>query len=282
MHTPDGFITGWICVVILLLSAGLVGYSLLTLRRALDRAKLLRMASLGLVIFAAQMLNFPIASGMSSHLIGAALAAIMLGPHAAVVVIAAVLLLQALAFGDGGMLALGANVFSMAIIGSWSAHLIYRRFERTVGIILASWGSVFAASVSASVLLALSGVAPLFDVILAMVSVHAVIGIGEALISSGIFLYLTRDISRLPSYSLAAGLALLVLLPFASALPDGMESVALQLGFSDSALVLYEAPMAGYLLLGSGLAAGFVGMIAAFSGIYGLGKALKTVPALRV
>jgi cobalt/nickel transport system permease protein len=281
MHTPDGFITGWICVVMLLLSAGLVSRSLLIVRRTLDRSKLLQMASIGAVIFAAQMLNFPIAAGTSGHLIGAALAAIMLGPHAAVVVIAAVLLLQALAFGDGGMLALGANVFSMAIIGCWSAHLIYERFQKTAGIVLASSGSVLAASISASVLLALSGVAPLFDVILAMASVHVLIGIGEAVMTSGIFLYLSRDISRLPSYGLAAGIVALALLPFASALPDGMESVALRLGFFSSALEIYQAPMAGYALLGSGLAAGLVGIALAFSGIYALGHALRAMPARR-
>lgn len=281
MHTPDGFITGWICVFMLLLSAGLVGHSLLALRRTLNRAKLLQMASLGLLVFAAQMLNFPIASGTSGHLIGAALAAIILGPHAAVVVITAVLLVQALAFGDGGMLALGANAFAMAIVGSWSAHLIHERLGRSIGILLASWGSVVAASVAISVLLALSGVAPALDILLAMASAHAVIGMGEALISGGIFLCLSRDASRLPSYSVAAGLLMLILLPLASALPDGMESVALRLGFFSSAMEIYQAPMADYLLMGSGLAAGLLGMALTFIGIYALGRALRASPTLR-
>jgi cobalt/nickel transport system permease protein len=236
------------------------------------------MASLGMVIFAAQMLNFPIASGTSGHIIGAALAAMMLGPHAAVVVITAVLLVQALAFGDGGMLALGANAFSMAIVGAWSAHLIHERLNGSAGILLSSWGSVVAASVAISVPLALSGMAPALGILMAMVSVHAVIGVGEALLTGGIFILLSRDVARLPSYSVAAGLVMLALLPLASALPDGMESVALHLGFFSSAVEVYQAPMADYLLMGSALAAGFMGMALTFVGIYALGRTLRALP----
>ena len=274
MHTPDGFITGWICIAMLLASLSALAYALVSLRKTLDRSKILKMSLLGLVIFAAQMLNFPIASGTSGHLIGAALAAIILGPHAAVVVLAAVLLTQSIVFGDGGMLAIGVNVFNMAVVGSYSAYFVYKRFEGTLGVLLASWTSVLLASVSASVLLAMSGLAPVIDVLAAMSSVHVLIGIGEAFITIGILAYLSRlpQMSKIPHYVAAtAGPAFVLLalaLPFVSSAPDGMEAVALNMGFYENAVTVYNAPFSEYLVIGSEFAAGIMGMIVVFAALF--------------
>ncbi|MBD3209918.1 cobalamin biosynthesis protein CbiM [Candidatus Micrarchaeota archaeon] len=272
MHTPDGFITGWICILMLVFSGAVLLFSAWKIRNTLTKEKIVKMSLLGLVIFAAQMLNFPVAEGTSGHLIGAALAAIMLGPYAAVVVLAAVLLLQSLAFGDGGVLALGVNIFNMAIVGSFAAHAVYQRISGRRGVLAASWASVFLASVSASVLLGISGAADLANVLFAMGAVHAVIGMGEALITLAVYEYLFKAASLVSDYvAFTTGLAFLVLalaLPFASGEPDGMEKVAINLGFFDSSMVLYEAPFADYLLLGSELAAGLVGMTITFGAIY--------------
>lgn len=282
MHTPDGFITGWICIVMALLSSCVLVYALYVLRSSLNKDKILQMSFIGLLIFAGQMLNFPIASGTSGHLIGAALAAIMLGPYAAIVVISLVLIVQCFVFGDGGLLALGVNIFAMAIVASYTAHFVYRKLERThIALLSASWASVFAASIALSVLLALSGLAPLTEIVLAMASTHAFIGIGEGLISLGIFAYLNRtrspQISIVPFLS-TLGILFIVLafsLPFASGAPDGLEYVALRLGFYNNAMTVYQAPFADYLAFGSELAAGILGMLATFAVIVFLGYAAK-------
>lgn len=270
MHTPDGFITGWICIVMLLVSLSFLSYAVLNLRKHLTKEKIIQMSLLGLIIFAAQMLNFPIASGTSGHLIGAALVAIILGPHATVVVLAAVLLLQCIVFGDGGLLALGVNIFNMGIVASYSAYFVYKKFENSLGILMASWVSVLLASVSASVFLALSGLASVTEIFVAMVSTHAIIGMGEAFITFGMVLYL--DKFKMPSYtSLTIGLSFVLLaltLPFASSHPDGMEKVAINLGFYKNAISVYEAPFAEYMMFGSELVAGLFGMLLSFGVVY--------------
>ncbi|NYZ74034.1 energy-coupling factor ABC transporter permease, partial [Candidatus Micrarchaeota archaeon] len=121
MHTPDGFLTSWICVVMLLLSLLPLLLALRNLRQSMTREKTLKYAMLAVVIFAAQMLNFPVAGGTSGHFVGAALAVMLFGVDAAVLIMSSVLIVQALAFGDGGMLTLGANIWNMAIVGGYAA-----------------------------------------------------------------------------------------------------------------------------------------------------------------
>jgi cobalt/nickel transport system permease protein len=168
------------------------------------------MGILAAFIFAAQMLNFPVAGGTSGHLIGAALAAILLGPWAAVIIMSAVLIAQSLIFQDGGLLALGANIFNMGIVASFTAYFVYRLVGgfRTVALkgklaaaFTAAWASVLAASLAASIELAVSGTAPFGIVLPAMAGIHALIGIGEGLITIAILsmVYQTRaDLVRLP------------------------------------------------------------------------------------
>ena len=150
------------------------------------------MGVLAAFIFAAQMLNFPVAGGTSGHMVGAALAAILIGPWGAIIIMAAVLMAQSLIFQDGGLLALGANILNLGIIAGFGAYFIYRLVEmifggsvkaKLTGGFAAGWFSVVLASVATAVELAISGISPLGAVLPAMTGVHAIIGIGEGLIT---------------------------------------------------------------------------------------------------
>ncbi len=274
MHTPDGLLTSWLCVAMMIASLVPVLLAFNNLRRDMTRDKALKMASVAAIVFAGQMLNFPIGGGTSGHLIGAAFALIALGFDGAIIAIASVLALQAFAFGDGGVLALGANTFNMAIVAIYAARFAYERW----GAFAASWASVFAASLSCSAFLVLSG-API-AAFPAMGLTHALIGIGEGMITVLLLeAFWNRNISLscgIGKTSLALSvLGLAALLPFVSGAPDGLEKVAIDLGFYSGATTLYEAPMPDYSfaegLLGpyvSALAAGAIGAFAAFALAY--------------
>jgi cobalt/nickel transport system permease protein len=151
-------------------------------------------------IFAAQMLNFPVLGGTSGHLLGGVLAAVLLGPSAAAVVLASVLLVQCLIFQDGGLMALGANILNMAIMGTFGGYavfwMIYRLRPTARGfraaVAAAAWFSVMLASAACALELALSGTAQLATVLTAMAGVHAFIGIGEALITMLVVEFVVR------------------------------------------------------------------------------------------
>jgi len=152
---------------------------------------ILKMGAVASLVFAAQMFNFPIASGTSGHLLGGVLAAVLLGPWAGAIVISIVLATQSLFFGDGGLFALGANIFNMAIIGAIGGYYIYYMLQKSikgrtgfyVGVAIAAWASVFLAATACSLEIGLSRTYPLIDILKAMLKVHAVIGIAEALIT---------------------------------------------------------------------------------------------------
>jgi cobalt/nickel transport system permease protein len=144
-------------------------------------------------VFAAQMLNFPVAGGTSGHFLGAALAVILLGPWLAALVLAVVLTVQAFVFADGGVTALGANVLNMAVIGGLVVgglmHGLRRLLGRRRSALLAvaaggAWLAVMAGAAATAVELALSGTVPLGTVLPTMLGVHALIGIGEAVITA--------------------------------------------------------------------------------------------------
>lgn len=173
--------------------AGTVTSSELTVK---SKEKILRMATVASFIFAAQMFNFPISHGTSGHFVGAVLAALVLGPWESVLLIGIILAIQALLFGDGGMLAWGANVLNMAIIaglGGWYVFKVFsfiKSFFIRAGVV--AWLTIVLASVAASVELALSNTISFGEVLRAMVSIHALIGIGEALITVGLLMYLKK------------------------------------------------------------------------------------------
>src|ERR1035437_2042229 len=130
MHIPDGFLDFKTLALTGALSAGGLAVAARQVNRTLPRNKIPLMGLGAAFVFAAQMLNFPVAGGTSGHLLGGVLAGVLLGPGAAVRVIACVLLVQALLFSDGGVLALGANFFNMAFVGAVAGHAIYRLARR--------------------------------------------------------------------------------------------------------------------------------------------------------
>jgi len=178
-----------------MVSAGGVGNAVRVANKKLREKQVPLMGILAAFIFAAQMLKFPIAVGTSGHLTGAALAAILLGPWAAVLIMSCVLIAQCLIFQDGGLLALGANIFNMGIVASFSGYYLYRlatlilgggRRGKLIGGFIGAWGSVFLASIVCAIELAVSGVSPIGVVLPALASIHTIIGIGEGLITGAV------------------------------------------------------------------------------------------------
>ena len=254
MHIPDGFLSALVAAVFWVLSAIAVAYALRRVGKDLGERQVPLMGVLAAAIFAGQMLNFSVTGGTSGHLLGAALATILLGPWAAILVLTSVVSIQALIFQDGGFLALGANLFNMAVIGVTVSYFVYTSMQKLargrswgifVGGFSAAWFSIVVASLSAALQLALSGTSPANISVPAMGGIHMLIGIGEGLITVGtlIFLYAARrDLfhsrDAAPKggavvwiFGLGIALALAVLSPLASTHPDGLIWVAKQQGF---------------------------------------------------
>ena len=191
MRIPDGFLAANTWVPAWLISAGGMSYCLKKTARLLKDKIVPLMGIMAAFVFAAQMLNFPVMGGTSGHFLGGVLAAVLLGPYAGAVVIAVVLTAQCFIFQDGGVTTLGANIFNMAFVGAVGGYFIYSLIRNITkdnqGIIVASgiaaWFSVVVASSACAVELAISGTSPLGVALPAMAGVHALIGIGEAIIT---------------------------------------------------------------------------------------------------
>lgn len=195
MHIPDGFLNVATVATTYVVSAGGVGNAVRIANKKLGEKQVPLMGVLAAFIFAAQMLNFPVAGGTSGHLIGAALAAILLGPWASVLIMSCVLIAQCLIFQDGGLLALGANIFNMGIVASFSGYYLYRlataflgdnRRGKLIGGFIGAWCSVFLASIVCAIELAVSGTSPIGVVLPAMAGFHTLIDIGEGLITGAV------------------------------------------------------------------------------------------------
>ncbi|MGQ9910407.1 MAG: energy-coupling factor ABC transporter permease [Candidatus Flexifilum sp.] len=257
LHIPDGFLNlpvslfGWVLLIPLL------GYALLRVRQGPGERHIALMGVLAAFVFAAQMLNFPVAGGTSGHLLGAVLVAILIGPWAMMVVMTSVIGVQALLFQDGGLLALGFNVINMGVLSGLVGYTIYgwingamgRTFSaQLIGAGIGAWAAVVAVAAATALELAASGTSPLEVALPAMVSVHVLIGIGEALITVAALAFVQRTRPDLidgaeradgGSRWIAIGFALALLLAFAAPLadpnPDGLERVAADHGFIDAA-----------------------------------------------
>ena len=193
LHIPDGFLSGSVTAVAAVLAIAAVTYGLRVANMQLDEARVPLLGVLAAFIFAAQMLNFPIAGGTSGHFLGATLAAVLLGPWLACLVMAVVLAAQAFAFADGGISALGANVLNMGVLGALLAGVLVvtlvKALPRTRGVFLGitaglSWLAVMVGAAATSVELEISDTVPLGTSLPAMLGVHALIGIGEAVITT--------------------------------------------------------------------------------------------------
>jgi len=276
MHIPDGFIDGKTAVTAAALSAAGVGFALRQVKRELPPRKIPLLGLAAAFLFAAQMINFPVAGGTSGHLVGGTLVAALLGPSAAVVVVTTVLIVQCLLFQDGGVMALGANIFNMAIINSIVGYAVYRLVchrltgvrGRVTALVFAAWCATVLAAMCCAGQLAWSGTIPWSIAFSAMTTVHMLIGVGEGLISALVFLavYHSRPdlisematpeqpkrLRELVGYGLLTTLGIAVFLaPFACSWPDGLDSVAEKLGFSHKVIApLLPAPAPDYQVPG--------------------------------
>ena len=194
LHIPDGFVSAPVAAVGWVLAAAAIALAARRADRNLDERAAPLMGVMAAFIFAGQMVNFPVAGGTSGHLVGGALAAILLGPWAAIIVMTAVVALQALLFQDGGLAALGVNTLNMAVISALVGWGVYRGLQLLRGVhsvvpavaaFAAAWLSVEAAAVATTLQLAASATSPLAVALPAMVGVHALIGVGEGLITLG-------------------------------------------------------------------------------------------------
>jgi cobalt/nickel transport system permease protein len=192
MHIPDGFLSNEVALACAIPAVAAVGYGLRRAEVDLDDRRVPLLGVTAAFVFAAQMLNFPVAGGTSGHFLGAALAAVLLGPWLACLVLAVVLAVQAFLFADGGITALGANVLNMGLIGGvvvGGLMLAARKAlpnSRTALLGVAgggAWLAVVAGATACAIQLAISGTVPLGTVLPAMLGVHAIIGIGEAAIT---------------------------------------------------------------------------------------------------
>lgn len=192
MHIPDGFISVPVAAVGIAVAAGSVAYAVKATNKQIGEKQVPMMGVLAAFIFAAQMLNFPVGGGTSGHFVGAALAAIILGPWSAVLIMSCVLIVQCLIFQDGGLLALGANILNMGVIAVFVSYFTYKgifvamrgsKTGRLVAAGVGAWISVVVSALACATELAISGTSPWHIAIPAMGIVHMLIGIGEGLIT---------------------------------------------------------------------------------------------------
>ena len=257
MHIPDGFLSIQVSILCWLIAILVIAYSLKRVGTNLGEKQVPIMGMLAAAIFAGQMLNFAVAGGTSGHLIGSALATILLGPWAAMLVLTCVISIQALIFQDGGLLVMGANILNMGVVGVAVSYMVYKSTLRLAkghswgifaGGLAAAWFSVEVSALGTALELALSGTSPANIAIPAMGGIHALIGIGEGLITVGALAFLHSSRSGLLKTNHATpvrgnlvwviGLIIALLLaiasPWASGHPDGLMSVARQYGFLSS------------------------------------------------
>lgn len=310
MHLPDGLLAPQLALALWAATALIVGVSLRRLavnRDATSAAgRPILMGLVGAFIFAAQMFNFPVAAGTSGHLLGGVLAGYLLGPWAGTIVMTTVIGVQALLFQDGGLLALGANIFNMGIIGTLGGTFIARAITLALGDSrgariavagFAGWLSVMAGAGFTALQLGLSGITDISVGLPAMLGVHVFIGIGEALITVASLTFIATTAPDLlrpepalrtsPARRIGAGaVATLVVITlatlFASADPDGLNYVAQTLGFSH---VEASAPFnlfAGYSIPGiDGTASTIVAALIGAALIVGLILLLSRLAASR-
>jgi len=304
MHIPDGFLSVLVSVIFWIISIMVIIKALRETNRLLSERQLPLMGVLAAAIFAGQMLNFTVIGGTSGHLLGAALATILLGPWSAIIVITSVVSIQALVFQDGGLIVLGANIFNMAIIGVLVSNSIFSLSKKLFGSkkwgiivsgFLAAWGSIFIASLSCAIQLAISGTSPANIVIPAMAGIHALIGIGEGLITAGAIIFILAARKDLLEVNLTnsanskgiliggsiIAVVLAILSPLASSHPDGLEWVAEKSGFLGFANDAFYNIIPDYTFPGiddpslATIVAGILGVVIVFSVVVGLSQRKK-------
>ncbi len=296
MHIPDGFLSPGVAVTAWAVAAAGVAAALRVERRDALPLPAGILGSVAAFLFAAQMVNVPVAAGTSGHLVGATLAAVLLGPWRGLIAIAAVLAVQALLFQDGGILAYGANLCDMGLSGCFVGYAVARVAGRWVpgprgaaaGAVLGAFVATLSGAVGVSIWLGLSGLYPLSGILPVMLVTHVAIGLLEAALTGTILVALLRwrpdlvagldasEAGRRPAV-VALGLfgaALAVaafFAPFASALPDGLEKTAETLGFATQARALLPG-----LTAVAPAVAGVIGTVVAAALAFAVGRKLET------
>lgn len=326
MHIPDGFLNLPTAAVTSVASAGGIAYSMRVAKQRLQDRQIPLVGVTAAFVFSVQMINFPVLPGVSGHLLGGALAAILLGPWMGAVVLATVLIVQAVGFADGGITALGANVSLMSLVAGVGGHYLFRaltavlpRSRRSfiVATAITAWASVVAASAVASLYITVGGFAGAGQARLVfpvMLGVHALIGIGEAFITTAVVAAVLRTRPDLVANAdrlepaqrrsrsgstrtfvvvglLTALLAGMGVSAFASSAPDGLEASVLRTSCVDAAdpdaclaqaageSTFDDGPLAGYSVL---WLSGLIGVVATFGigagAMYVVRRRRDTVP----
>ena len=300
MHIPSTMLNGAVCPVTLAVSAVGIGIAALVAKRSEKKPSPAKFAAVTALIFALQMLNYPVQDGTSGHLVGAMLGVGLLGVPFSILSMAVVLVMQAFFFGDGGVNALGANILNMALIGAGVLGFAYARMKEKglndkVALGIAAFLSVLAGAFACSVEVAVSGAVAFNKVLPAMISVHALIGVGEALLTVGVVYALNAYgyARKENKYSFAIGASVLAIIaafisPLASGFPDGLEWVAGKLSFIEfsgfeipAMFPDYQATFINSPAL-STILAGVAGIFIAFGFTFAIGKMLKNSRALSV
>ncbi|MDP8266213.1 MAG: energy-coupling factor ABC transporter permease [Candidatus Aceula meridiana] len=297
MHIPSSMLHGAICPVTAAVSTISLAGAAYAATKISNKPSAARFAAVTALIFAGQMMNFPIQSGTSGHLLGGVLASALLGIPFGVLAVALVLTVQCLVFSDGGLAVLGANILNMAVLGAGAGGFFYQYFlqkegrtvfQRGIGIGLAAWVSTLLAALACSVELAVSGTVAFTQVSGAMLSTHALIGIGEATITLIALPFFAQEGLIRTRWAVAAPAAAAMVIaamlsPFASGWPDGLEWVAQKYQFLHESAPAFVSPMPDYAIpvishqmISVGLA-GLAGALITFAFAWVLGKGLHSL-----
>jgi len=245
MHIPASMLNGAICPVTAAFSAVGVGVAAIVAKKIENKPSAAKFAAVTSLIFALQMLNYPVQNGTSGHLVGALLGVSLLGMPFAILSMAIVLAVQAVFFGDGGINALGANILNMSLLAAGLGGFIYsvmkaKGIHKQVSLGIAALFSVLIGALACSLEVGISGTVAFGKVLPAMLSVHMLIGFGEALLTVavvsvlGFYTSLWQENEKqfaFGAFALAGVAALFS--PFASSFPDGLEWVAHKLSFME-------------------------------------------------
>jgi cobalt/nickel transport system permease protein len=262
MHIPDGFLSAPVWATLDIAAIPAAGYMVRRAQREFEEKKVPLLGVMGAFVFAAQMINFPVGGATSGHLVGSALLSYTLGPAAAGVVMIAILAIQSLVFQDGGILALGANIFNMAVIGVIAGYLPFHLWgtgpRRKAAIFLGGMFSVLVAALLAVSELLLSGIAMSGTVLGVSFALFAVSAVLEGAITLAVFQaleMLNPNFVKQPKADrgfalgmtgLAAVLLAVVGVLFASTHPDGLEKLAETIGLASKAKPMLASPLADY------------------------------------
>ena len=291
MHIPDNFLSTPVWATLDAIAMPAVALVSRRARAGTDTSKLPLLGVMGAFVFAAQMINFPVGAGTSGHLVGGTLLACLLGPEAAALVVTSILIVQALVFQDGGVLALGANIFNMALCGVLAGYLPFAWLRRTKwkyhAVFLGGLCSVFVSGLLALAELTLSGI----RMPPALLMISGLLFLVNAVLEGAITTVVVRSIERMNpalagdapeahrrpvrSFTGAVALASLVLTSFgiliASTAPDGLEQLGMKLGLHWNNSPVLDSPLANYQIQALGAswlskaAAGLLGLAAIYT-----------------